>query len=101
MTSSAAKLSYLYYLYDKQTVILSIQVILLCGAAIGCLRVGLSWVLQTEIGPLPLQFGNCQRAIYLRGIAARRLEIRLPSFTDLVVVATEGQTQEISGAVRN
>src|ERR1039457_7301833 len=62
-----------------------------------CLRVGLSYVFRAQIGALPFQFGNCQRAIYIRCIAASQLETRFPSFTELVVVGRKGKRKRIWG----
>ena len=59
---------------------------------------GLSWTRGRKISVIPFQFGNCQTATYIRGIAANELEARfLASHGQLVVVETEGQTQEIWG----
>ena len=46
---------------------------------------------------LPFQFGNCQRAIYIRCIAASQLETRFPSFTEMVVVGRKGKRKRIWG----
>jgi hypothetical protein len=63
-----------------------------------CLHVGLSSVFRTQVSALPFQFGNCQRAIYVRGIAASQLEAHFPSFTQLVVVGREGKGKKILGS---
>src|SRR5450755_1187406 len=93
MTISAAKLPYLYYLYGKELSYFQYKSYYILsylydlydkdfhtfntshtrfGAAIRRLRMGLSWVLQAEFGVLQFQFGNCQRAICVGGIAATR-----------------------------
>src|ERR1039457_752001 len=64
-----------------------------------CLRVGLSYVFRAQIGALPFQFGNCQRAIYIHGSAACQLKTRFPSFTELVVVGRKGARQRNRQAV--
>src|SRR5271165_1408486 len=97
---SYTKLSYLYCLYDKnfQTFNTS-HTPFRCRATMSAR--GICWVLRTQIGALPFQFGNCQRATCIRGIAASQLETHFPSSAELVVVGTGGQTQENLEVARN
>ncbi len=65
------------------------------------LRVGLSYVFSAADQALPFQSGNFQRANYIRGIARGQLEARFLRVTELVVVGTAGQTQEVLEEARN
>src|SRR5450755_2312935 len=70
-------LPYLYYLYDRYLHTFNTSHTLF-GCPMRCLRVGLSWVLRAQICALAFQIGNCQRAIYVRDIAARQLKTHFP-----------------------
>jgi hypothetical protein len=54
-------------------------------------------VFAALVSALPFQIGDCQRAIYIRGIAASQPETPFPGFTELVVVGREGKRKRIWG----
>ncbi len=62
------------------------------------LRIGLSGVFKA-VGQSPFcsNYRNCQRAIYIRGIAASQLGHISPSFTELVLVGRKGKRKRIWG----
>jgi len=89
-------LSYFYYLYDTNCHTSNTS-----HTAFRCRdrmsERGTLLVLRAHISALPFQFGNCQRAIYSRGIAANRLETHFPWLLDMVLVGPVGRRKTIQG----